>query len=215
MKITQTNQTFQHRKVPRYIYHLTNQKAYKSMLADGAIMPSQIDPYNLHQGVHAIELSNFFKFWGHNKAWDEKGEALQESLLRQAARWIKSAIEGKNKLVILKIPTDQLDQDKLKVRSQNRFFQFKLKDRFNFNPNEHLRCETPATEARRYKNRKEAIEYIYQDKIPIHLAEPVGNIVDIPALRSSREFDKNNPVKEILKHVFEGSSEGKGLKELI
>ena len=136
--------------------------------------------------------------------------------MRQAARWVKSVLEGKNKLVILKIPTDQLDPNKLKVRSQNRFFKCLLSNTYeDLNLNEHLRCETPAIEARRYKNRKEAIEYIYQDKIPIHLAKPVGNIVDIPALRSSSEFDKNNPVKEILKHVFEGSPEGKGLKKLI
>lgn len=221
MKITQNiqpSQNFQSRKIPRYIYHITNQRAYKSMLEnDKAILPSTKDPYNLHEGVHAIELSNFFKRWGFHKDWESEkfaGETLRESLLRAATRWRKSQLEGKDELVILKIPTDKLDTGKLKIRSQNRFFKFMYNKNKKSNPDEHLRCETPATEAKRYKQRKEAIEFIYQDSIPINIVEPIGQKLNVPEFRLSLEYDCFNPAKSILAHILNGIPEGRGLLNL-
>lgn len=215
MKISQSNSiSFQSRKVPRFIYHLTNQHAYAEMCKDGFIRCSEKDPYLEHPGVFAIELRNFLKHWKHNKDWDETAELLQESVFRNAARWIKSFNEAKNRLVILKIPTDSLNPEKLKIRSQNEFFRFKMNKTKKSYPNEHLRGYTPANKSRLYKNRKEAIEYIYQDPIPIELVTPIGNSVDIPLLRKSVDFDSDNPPKSILTHLLDGTPESKALRDM-
>lgn len=214
MNISQNNISFQSRKVPRYIYHLTNQKAYTEMCNDGFIRCSENDPYLDKPGVFAIELTNFFKRWKHNKDWDETAETLQESLLRNVVRWTKSFNEAKNQLVILKIPTDALTPEKLKIRSQNEFFRFKINRTKKSHPNMHLRGYTPATKSRLYKNRKEAIEYIYQDSIPIEIVTPIGNRVNIPTLRQSTDFNSENPPKSILTHLLEGTPESKALRDM-
>lgn len=214
MNVSQSNISFQSRKVPRFIYHLTNQHAYTEMCNDGFIRCSENDPYVERPGVFAIELTNFLKRWKHHNDWDEGAETLQESLLRNVVRWTKSFNKAKNQLVILKIPTDALNPEKLKIRSQNEFFRFKMNRTKKSYPNKHLCGYTPAVKSRLYKNRKEAIEYIYQDQIPIKIALPIGNSVDIPMLRKSIGFDFNNPSKSILTHLLEGTPESKALQEM-
>ena len=208
MKIAFNNQNFEHKKVPRYIYHFTNEHAYNSMLKDGFIRTSENDPYIKKQGVHFIELSNFMKFWKEHKDWGEPGETLQKSLLRNVVRWIRSYFTEKNNLVVLRIPTASLDIDKLKIRSQHEFFKFKFSEQPSCKASPHLQGFTPATESRRYNNRKEAIEYIYQSNIPITAAERIGHPDNILDLRKNQ----HNIDLEILSRAFEGSTESKGLE---
>ena len=116
--------------------------------------------------------------------------------------------EDKNKLVILKIPTDKLDAEKLFIRSENKFFEqvlSKKRDTTDLQPHikQNLEGNTPATKSKLYKNRKEAIEYIYKDDIPIEKAEQIGQILNINTL----DYDKNNPVKSILQKILEGLPE--------
>ncbi len=211
MKITFNNQNFEHKKIPRYIYHLTNEHAYNSMLQDGFIRTSEFDPYVKKQGVHLIELSNFIKFWKEHDDWGKNNETLQKSLLRIAVRWIHSFFEEKNNLVILKIPTASLDFDKLKIRSQHEFFKFKYSDNPYRRTNPHLEGFTPASESRKYNNRKEAIEYIYQSIIPINITERIGNTVNVPSLKNNQ----HNIEKEILTRAFEGTPESKTVEIFI
>ena len=217
MEINKCNITnFRSRKIPRYIYHFTNEHAYKSMCNDGFIKATTKDSFIKDKAVFLIELENFCKNWGFNKSWDQFSEPLQESLLMLASYFTTpSLIESKNKLVILKIPTDKLDSEKLFIRSENKFFEQILsvkKDTTDLHPNikQNLEGNTPATKSKLYKNRKEAIEYIYKGDIPIENAEQIGQILDINTLN----YDKNNSVKSILQKILEGFPEENAIKHL-
>ena len=78
------------------------------MLRDGFIKTSP--DVTLGRGVFATELTNLFKRWRLNKSWGN--DSLQEKLLSQIAK-------GSEDIVILKIPTAKLNQDLLRIRSQN------------------------------------------------------------------------------------------------
>lgn len=212
MKITTNSPNFQSRKIPRYIYHLTNQKAYDSILKDGFIRTSENDPYTIKRGIHAIELSNFIKHWLENKSWAYCSDCLQEALLREVVKWTRSLLPNADKLVILRIPTANLDKNQLAIRGQDTFFEFN-------NPNKKKRVVTPellgltpASEAQRYKKKKKAIEYIYYDNIPIQNVEHIGNIVNIPELRRSPEYNCEQPVQSILKALLKGTPEANAIR---
>ena len=119
-----------------------------------------------------------------------------------------SPIKDENKLVILKIPTDKLDPQKLFVRSENRYFEHFQAGKIStggidFGIEQNLEGNTPATKSKLYKNRREAIEYIYKDDIPIEIAEQIGKISDINTL----DYDTNNPTRSILQKCLEGLPE--------
>lgn len=107
-------------KVPRFIYHMTNKSNYEAMMKDGFIKTS-VD-VTMGKGVFATELTNLFKWWQKDKSWENA--SLQEGLIRQVAK-------GKDEIVILKIPTANLDHDKLKIRSQNSLFSWKNSETVN------------------------------------------------------------------------------------
>ena len=97
---------------------------------------------------------------------------------------------------------------KLFVRSENKFFEQLLadkKDMEDLHPDikQNIEGNTPATKSKLYKNRKEAIEYIYKDDIPIENAEQIGQILDINVL----DYDRNNTIKSILQKCLKGLPE--------
>ena len=98
-------------KVPRFIYHLTNKETYNKILQSGELKVAQ--DAMLGEGIFTLELTNFFKHWRKNKSWSM--DSLQKRLIHHTRK-------GKSELVILKIPTEKLDHNKLFVRSQNRLF---------------------------------------------------------------------------------------------
>lgn len=220
MKISESPQVnFGQRKVPRYIYHFTNEKAYKSILEDGFIKVSENDPYIEKDGVFAVELSNLLHFWGKHKDWgNESDEALSKSLFRAVASWRKLIDESKSNLVVLRIPTDQLDLKKLSTRSQHVFFKYKYSDpkpKIHTLPDrirENLQGLTNVTSDETRKQRKhKAMEYIYFDNISNF--QRVGEIVNIPKIRNTEEFMKY-PVRTILSHLFKGTPEENGVNFL-
>lgn len=208
----QQNINFGSKKVPRNIYHLTSNANYKSMLADGFISKSGNPNYYIEKGVYALELPNFFKFWGQNKDWGY--DDLQRTILRHIVKWINTGDSAKSELVILKIPTAKLDKEKLAVRSLNRLFNFveanKGLNKASEELQSHLTGNTPAEKAPLFKMRKEAIEYIYKDDIPMEDVEQVGNIVNIASLRKDAKF-RDNPVKFIMESLLKGTPESNGV----
>ncbi len=202
------------RKIPRYIYHMTSKANYESMLNDGFIKLGE-SKLHIDKGIYAFDLCNFFKRWKKDKDWGY--DDLQRAILRHIVRWFQSASSGKGDLVILKIPTSKLDSDKLFVRSMNRLFKFEeSQESFNelsFSLQKHLRGCTPAKEAPLYKRRKEAIEFIYKDNIPLENVQRIGNIVNIASLRKNAGFGVN-PVKFIMQSLLEGTPESKGAELL-
>jgi hypothetical protein len=226
-------------KVPRFIYHMTNKSNYKSMLKDGVIKTTQDDFFG--KGVFAIELTNLFKRWRNNKSWG--GSSLQQQLIQQATK-------VSDDIVILKIPTEKLNHDLLKVRSQNALFSWenpvsftkiirnadvekelkqlpKGKDGFGSKYISILRKKllekkgiathllegSPANVSKLFKQRKQALEYIYKEEIPITAAEKIGE-VNIERLRSSAEYNPTKPMRSIFTALLKGTPEVKGAELL-
>lgn len=211
MNTLQQNPTFEgSRKIPRYIYHMTNRANYESIMKDGFI---RMGDSNLHvdNGVYAFDLCNFFKRWKVNKDWGY--DDLQRIILRHIVKWFENSKSGQGDLVILRLQTANLDIDKLAVRSMNRLFKFedseqKISD-ISYSLLTHLTGGTSAKETPKYTMRKEAIEFIYKDNIPIENVQRIGNIVNISSLRKDIRFGIN-PVRYIMQALLEGTPEAKG-----
>lgn len=215
-------------KIPKYIYHLTTERNYASMLKDGLIKPSE-DTF-CGEGVFCIELVNLFKRWKSHSDWG--GSNLQLDLINQVKKFFTDG------LVLLRIPTKNLNSEKLKVRSQNRLFKWvydneqaldKIKNSERKDNSIRIKnllyqttteenathiCEgSSAQNSSLFKKRKEAIEYIYQENIPIDNVEKIGEI----GAAFTRFFlrDKTqNPVKNIFLELLKGHNEIKGAELL-
>ncbi|MCM1002891.1 MAG: hypothetical protein NC408_00955 [Candidatus Gastranaerophilales bacterium] len=186
---------------------MTTKSKYESIMRDGFIKMSG-SKLNVEKGVYAFDLCNFFKCWGKHKDWGY--EDLQYAILRHIVRWYGAARQGTGDLVILKIPTANLDSDKLSIRSMNKLFKFEESEQkfSDLTPflREHLTGETSAKETPLYKMRKEALEFIYKDDIPIEKCQRIGSIVNIATLRKDLAFGVN-PVKYIMQSLLAGTPE--------
>ena len=224
---TETKQAGKH-KIPRFLYHLTTKESYESILKDGFIKESTTDI--AQKGVFAIDLNNFFKCWSKKKANDD------ESLIEKLITYIG---EGKESLVILKIPTNILNQNELIIRSQKICFgaveEFKdklfaaLKNSRIQNPEEarkralvealppkfahHIIKGAPALQARLFKMRKEAIEYIYPHEIPIGNIKKIGEI-NITKIFSDKNFSMEYPLKSFFTELLKGTPEEKAARKI-
>jgi len=209
---SQYNIQFGSKKFPRYLYHLTSNANYKSIIEDGFINKTGTPNLHIEKGIYFLELTNFFKYWGTNKSWGY--DDLQRIILRHIVKWINVANSEKAELVILKIPTSKLNRQNLSVRSLNRLFSFedsnKNFDQASSKLQNHLKGKTPAIEAPLYKMRKEAIEYIYSENISVENVEQIGNTIHVPSLRENIKF-RINPVKCIMQSLLKGTPEEKGL----
>jgi hypothetical protein len=225
-------------KIPRFIYHMTNKSNYESMLKDGVIKTTKDDIFG--EGIFTTELTNLFKRWRVNNSWG--GNSLQERLVEQVAK-------GNDDIVILKIPTEKLNQNLLKVRSQNTLFSWlnstsglqlmmEVGREFTHQPiskngwtdkfisimrkhvfkedkaiASHLLEGSPANVSNLFKQRKQALEYIYKEEIPITSAEKIGE-VNIEQLRSSAEYNPVKPMRSLFTSLLKGTPEVKGAKLL-
>ena len=141
-------------------------------------------------------MQNFVKNWGHDDAWNSKDfpEPLYQALLDKIGSKYDILPLWLSQFVILKIPTKLLDKTKLRIRSQKTFFeQLLAKDNniCNEEVKKHLSGEVLATESRKYNNKKEAIEYIYLDDIPIDKIEVLNDITPLmkePILNYKNEY---------------------------
>ena len=191
-------------KVKRYLYHFTSVDNYEKMLKDKKINVSK-DMFLKEPGIFMVDMPNYTNQWLNNDTyWGTQNLAL--TLLRETSKY-------QDKLVCLRIPTKNLDHSKLRVRSQEKFFNhFKR----SFSPvSEHLKNGDTVKNRGWYTQRKESIEHIYQNEIPMENVELVG-IVDIDKNQvcrqhSERGAKQKNIVLDILKRLFKGQPEEKGL----
>lgn len=207
---------FGHKKIPRYIYHFTRRNYYECMLMDGVLRGSRKDGFIKEKAIFAVDLQNFCKNWGYNKSWNNVifPDPLYQSLLDKVASNFNNFDEWFNKFVVLKIPTKNLDIDKLRIRSQKIFFEeiMNVSDtETNSNIRAHLEGQTPATESRRYNNRKEAFEYVYLGDIPIDKVEVLN---DITPLQKSIEFNKKNKYLNLLMNLFNKTPQINEIKKI-
>ena len=195
------------RKIPRYLYHFTTEKKYASILRDGSIKPSAEE---VIKGVFTVDLNNFIKRWK-----SVLGVDMREMLIK-----LQIAKEGNEKLIALRIPTKNLAPQKMKIRSYNRWYSAvaknpegycnavtnRMQGADNNIPEEfiHFFEGDKATNAGLYKQRKEAIEYIYDGDIDASLIEKIGEST----------IHEDGTVKKFLSHIFSQSPEKKAVDML-
>lgn len=203
-------------KVKRYLYHLTTEENYHQMLETGRIRTSGDDNRLDYPGIFMTELENLAKHWRTSKEWNsvipenKDGVFLSLALLEQASK-------SSGKIVCLRIPTKYLDHDMLKIRSQNKLCLSEELDTGSIV--EHVRTGAPAKDANLYKQRKEAIEYIYQDDIPMDKVELVG-MTDVPKInyesfKTWSGKEQRNVVLDALRNIFNGQPEAKGIDAMV
>ena len=128
-----------------------------------------------------------------------------------------------NKIVCLRIPTATLDHDLLKIRSQNRLLKKRSTTPKEILPEirEHKTKGAPAKDAGHYKQRKEAIEYIYIEDIPVENIKLIGK-TDISSEDIIYDYcgydifppekEQNSAVARVLKNLFRNQPEEKAVK---
>ena len=84
---------------------------------------------------------------------------------------------------------------------------------------EHVKKGAPAKDSSLYKKRKEAIEYIYQEDIPLDKTELVGEIdishISIDTALSWSKHQQKDEVKAVLRRIFSGQPEQKAIDAMV
>lgn len=185
------------RNLPRYLYHITTENNYQQMLKDGYIKGHHdLDSSTHLSGVFLFDLKNFSKRWiTMGIDWGNKLFTFAKGLIMQASK-------DDSNLVVLKIPTKTLSQNKLKCRNQ-------LTDSKTHNTYGDF-----ATNQKHYTRKKNAIEYINEGDIPIQNVTKIGeanvgfNLHKAMENLSENSLDKLD-VKKILQNLFKNTPEGK------
>lgn len=187
------------RNLPRYLYHITTENNYQQMLKDGYIKGHHdLDSSSHLSGVFLFDLENF------SKRWTTMGIEWMGKLFTFARGLIMQAAKDDSNIVVLKIPTRTLSQRKLKCRNQ-------LTDSKTHNTYGDF-----ATNQKHYTRKKNAIEYINEENIPIQNVTKIGeanvgfNLHKAMGNLSENIFDKID-VKKILQNLFKNTPEGKSI----
>lgn len=187
------------RNLPRYLYHITTENNYQQMLKDRYIKGHHDLDLNTHlSGVFLFDLKNF------SKRWTTMGIDLGDKLFTFAKGLIMQASKDDSNLVVLKISTKTLSQNKLKCRNQ-------LTDSKTHNTYGDF-----ATNQKHYTRKKNAIEYINEENIPIQNVTKIGeanvgfNLHKAMENLSENIFDKID-VKKILQNLFKNTPEEKSI----
>lgn len=212
-----TSKTIGKHKMPRYLYHLTTEEAYLSMLKDGKILPAQCaDSSN---GIFLFDIKNFTRFWRRNK---NVAEQPRTTLLNNVAGRL---LKPNGNIVMLKIPTHELDVRTLRLRLQKlcrmghgnvqQEQESILNDKYKFsNALEGLRYlmqgESVAN-APLYNQRKEAIEFITPNEIPIDKVSLLGK-VNVDKERIDRAHWDMQDLPDIWKALTQGTPEAKSFE---
>ena len=183
------------KKIPRYLYHVTNEKNYNSIVKDGIIKTSP-DAYpesNLN-GVFLFDLKNFLKYWCNT--WFSTYEGL---LTLSMAQFSRSAYR-EPKIVVLRIPTKNLDTKNLRCRVELD----------NEMPETHIINGDTALNQKHYTRNRRPIEYIYQKVIPANIVKKVGNAnidIIVDNMLETNTYSRANYSWQILKNLFQSSPE--------
>ncbi|MBD5401919.1 hypothetical protein HDR58_03835 [bacterium] len=98
--------------IPRNLYHITDAASYEKIKADGYLKPRRPNKSFSQEGVFAFELQNVLKRW--QQIPTQQGKNTLLGMLLEITR--------NNNIVILKIPTKNLNPDNLLIRSQDWYF---------------------------------------------------------------------------------------------
>lgn len=190
--------------VPRYLYHVTSKANYEKMLQDGFIKKSHdfAQDTNLN-GVFMFDLKNFTKRWCNMGFYI--GENTQENIFSLAKALFMKTSSKTSDIVALRIPTRSLSLGKLKCRVQG----------VNLTLS-HANNGDSALRQKHYTRKKQPIEYIFEDNIPLNCVEKVGEadsgVILEDLLKENVSgvslYEKINP-KELLAKLFKGQPEEK------
>lgn len=193
--------------IPRYLYHVTSKGNYDSMLKCGFIKTSQDVATPDMKGVFMFAMQNFAKRWAN--LWVEIFAGMNfnvgSALMNKVALDV-DVFNFKNKanVVLLKIPTKDMDIKKLKVRPQN------ILDISNSD----LCKGDSAVYQSIYTRRKNSIEYIYEENINISNVQKIG---ETQLKYVSKEDCKNKLMGkpyDVLLELLKGQPEEIGVKIL-
>lgn len=161
------NPNFKSKKVPNCLYHFTTGTLHKRMVESGYIKCSNSIP----TGVYLFDLVEFFNDW-------KRIKARQIGDLRRGL--LCSTLKGSNdKLVLLRIPTKNININELRIRSQEVFWNNTSSiGKINESAPEQYFHGAPATQSRQYKQKHVAIEFIYPEKIALSAVQKVGEVYD-------------------------------------
>ncbi len=193
--------------IPRYLYHVTSKVNYDSMLKCGFIKTSQDAGISDLNGVFMFAMQNFAKRWAN--FWVDIFDNLYcnvgSSLMNKVALDVDDfSIKNKADVVLLKIPTKDMDIKKLKVRPQH------VLDIGNSD----LGKGDSAVYQSIYTRRKNSIEYIYEENINISKVQKIG---ETQLKYESKEDCKNKIMGrpyEVLLELVKGQPEEIGVKIL-
>ena len=196
-------------KIKRYLYHFTTEENYQKMLKSGVIKLSNDGCHGVLNGVFMTDLENLTKRWRCSKDFPDSDTNIGCVLLAHAAK-------DTGKIVAIRVPTKYLDHNFLRIRSQNRLFRNESIPREK-RRSAHEAVGCPAKYRNLYTQRKEAVEYIYGQEIPMDKVEFVGCADNISKLKSILEledvdeFVQHKLMMDALKSIFKGQPERKCL----
>ena len=183
-------------KIPRYLYHFTDSKSLEQINKDGIIKINQ-SRGDFIRGIFSIELTNFLKYW------NKKDSFSNQSLMAKLFQKILS--KEQRELVVIRFQTGNLDKSKFLIRLQKDIIDFckKYVSKLQKGNKLHERIlGIPATESKLFEQKKQAIEYIYTDNIPIDFIKIIGK-TDISKLTRD---EINISLYELLTNIFKNQS---------
>ena len=223
------------RTVPRFVYHMTNKDNYLKILEFGQLKTTSDEAFG--KGIFMIDLENFFKHWKHDYSWGS--ESLQIQLIKQCKKgqdelvilkiptstldYKKIVVRSQQRLFshltkedekelcefvekdLLHNKYKEEDIPNMLLRSINRYL-----DKLSRQDN-HIYTGSPVCESKLFKQRKEAIEYIYSEPIKIDKVEKIGE-VNVEKIKSTPEYDPMHPIRSIFGALLSGTPEAKGVK---
>ncbi len=207
-------------KLPRYMYHLTTEESYLSMLRDGKILPSKACDFA--SGTFLFDMKNFTKYW---KETSKVAEQPRTTLLNLIATHLGYQTNGN--IVLLKIPTKSLDARTMRLRVQEEcrcglgnfgnVITNSAEDKHKFSHSleafQYIYQGENVQKAPLYNQRKKATEYIVKEEIPMSNVSLVGKTnVDTDVIEKAHREKQDLP--EVWKALTEGQPEQKAFLHL-
>lgn len=169
--------------IPQYLYHLTNMNSYEKIMEEGQIKLSK----DIIDGVFMFDMEDFQKNWRNTKNPSKRG-TLAKSLVEQA-------LKQEQGLVLLRIPTENLDPMKFAIRPEDEVTSYLKSMEFSFLtsmyenkggilnnkdklPKDLVNGFSPV-KSKEYFEAGRPIEYIYQDNIDLSKIS-LEKILEIP-----------------------------------
>lgn len=192
-------------KLKKNLYHITTKEAYQNIKKEGYLYPSIAN--GTESGLFLVDFPNFLKRWcGISKNYPQ-GYLFKNLLSHIAGRECED-------VVLLRIPTEVLEKNALKVRSVERHAQNIVKIRERQKNIKELPKETIkalfgdfAKYSPKYKQKREAVEYIYPYEIKL------SNIQEMGTFRFTKSLRKTS-IGEIITQLVKGHPEENGVTNI-